>query len=139
MMDTLHREKKQESEGIVTVLLVDDSPAISESLRSILSSHSDIEVIGVASDGEEAVARAEEHRPDVVLMDAQMPGMNGVEATRIVKERVPQTKVLFMAVHASHIDDALEAGADGFMMKDATRQELLLNIRKLARAKNNPQ
>ena len=60
--------------------------------------------------------------------------MVGVEATRIVKQRVPETKVLFMAVHASHIDDALEAGADGFMMKDATRQELLLNIRRLARA-----
>ncbi len=139
LMDSLHRQKKHESEGIVTVLIVDDSPAISESLRSILSSHSDIEVIGVASDGEEAVARAEEHRPDVVLMDAQMPGMNGVEATLIVKQRVPETKVLFMAVHASHIDDALKAGADGFMMKDATRQEILLNIRKLSRAKHTPQ
>ncbi len=139
MMDSLHREKKPESEGIVTVLIVDDSLAISESLRSILGSHDDIEVIGVATDGEEAVARAEEHRPDVVLMDAQMPGMSGVEATRIVKQRVPETKVLFMAVHASHIDDALEAGADGFMMKDATRQEILLNIRRLVRAKHTPQ
>ena len=72
-------------------------------------------------------------------MDAQMPGMDGVEATRIIKQRIPATKVLFLAVHASHIDDALEAGADGFMMKDATRQELLLNIRKLARAKHNSQ
>ncbi|MCH8062348.1 MAG: response regulator transcription factor [Chloroflexi bacterium] len=138
-MDSLHRKKKRDSKGIVTVLIVDDSLAISHSLRSILGSHGDIEVIGVASDGEEAVARAVEHRPDVVLMDAQMPGMNGVEATRIVKRRVPETKVLFMAVHASHIDDALEAGADGFMMKDATRQELLLNIRKLAKSKNTPQ
>ncbi len=139
MMDSLHRKKKRYSEGNVTVLIVDDSLAISDSLRSILSSHGDIEVIGVASDGEEAVARAEEHRPDVVLMDAQMPGMNGVEATRILKQRLPETKVLFMAVHASHIDDALQAGADGFMMKDATRQELLLNIRKLAKAKNTLQ
>ncbi len=118
---------------------MDDSPAISDSLLSILSSHGDIEVIGVASNGEEAVARAAEDRPDVILMDAQMPGMDGVETTRNVKQRVPETKVLFMAVHASHIDDALEAGADAFMMKDATRQELLLNIRRLAGAKHTPQ
>ncbi len=137
-MDTLHPKKNPGSEGKVTVLIVDDSPAISESLRSILRSHDDIVVIGVASDGEEAVALAVEHLPNVVLMDAQMPGMDGAEATRIVKQRVPETKVLFMAVHASHIDDALEAGADGFMMKDATRQEILLNIRRLARAKHTP-
>ena len=138
MMDTLHHKKKGESEGKITVLIVDDSPAISDSLRSILSSHDDIVVIGVAFDGEEAVVRAEEHDPDVVLMDAQMPGMDGVEATRVLKQRSNETKVLFMAVHASHIDDALEAGADAFMMKDATRQELLHNIRRLGRAKNNP-
>ena len=93
----------------------------------------------MASDGEEAVAQAIKHRPDVVLMDAQMPGIDGVEATRIVKQGAPDTKVLFMAVHASHIDDALDAGADAFMMKDATRQEILLNIRRLARAKHTPQ
>ena len=69
----------------------------------------------------------------------QHAGVNGVEATRIVKQGAPETKVLFMAVHASHIDDALDAGADAFMMKDATRQELLLNIRRLARARHTPQ
>ena len=73
---------KRESEGSHVVIL-DDNLAISESLRGILSSHGDIEVIGVATDGEEAIARAEEHRPDVILMDAQMPGMDGVEATCI--------------------------------------------------------
>ena len=129
---------KRESEGSHVVIL-DDNLAISDSLRSILSSHVDIEVIGVASDSVAAVARFEEHHPDVVLMDAQMPGMDGVEATLIIKQRVPETKVLFMAIHASYIDNALEAGADAFMMKDATRQELLINIRKLARAKNTPQ
>ena len=128
---------KRESEGSHVVIL-DDNIAISDSLRSILSSHVDIEVISVASDSVEAVARVEEHHPDVVLMDAQMPGMDGVEATRMVKQRAPETKILFMAVHASYIDEALEAGADAFMMKDATRQELLLNIRRLARAKNTP-
>ncbi len=138
-MDSLHSKKKWDSEGNIFVLIVDDSLAISDSLRSILSSHGDIEVIGVASDGAEALARVVEYRPVVVLMDAQMPGMDGVEATRIVKQCVPETKVLFMAVHASHIDDALEAGADAFMMKDATRQELLLNIRKLAGTRHTPQ
>ena len=138
-MSTSHQSNNRDSDGKITVLIVDDSLAISDSLRSILSSHGDIEVIGVASDGEEAVAQAIEHRPDVVLMDAQMPGIDGVEATRIVKQGAPDTKVLFMAVHASHIDDALDAGADAFMMKDATRQEILHNIRRLARAKHTPQ
>ena len=73
---------KRESEASHVVIL-DDNLAISDSLRSILSSHVDIEVIGVASDSVEAVARVEEHHPDAVLMDSQMPGMDGVEATCI--------------------------------------------------------
>ncbi len=73
---------KREWEGSHVVIL-DDNLAISDSLRSILSSHVDIEVIGVASDSVEAVARVEEHHPDVVLMDAQMPGMDSVESTCI--------------------------------------------------------
>ena len=83
---------KRESEGSHVVIL-DDNLAISDSLRSILSSHFDIEVIGVASNSVEAVARVEEHHPDVVLMDAQTPGF---EATRSIKQRVPETK---SAVH----------------------------------------
>lgn len=138
-MDSIQRKKKRNSEGKITVLIVDDSPAITNSLVSILSSHGDIEIIDVASNGEEAIAKAARHRPHVILMDAQMPEMDGVEATRIIKQRVPDTKILFLAVHASHIDGALDAGADAFMMKDATRQELLLNIRRLASANHNPQ
>ena len=117
----------------ITVLIVDDSPTVTDGLRSILRAYPDIEVIGEATGGLEAIAKAEELRPNVILMDAQMPEVDGVEATRFIKERLPDTKILFMAVHATHIDRALDAGADAFLMKDSGRQELLREIRKLGR------
>ena len=117
----------------ITVLIVDDSPTVTDGPRSILRAYPDIELVGEATGGLEAIAKAEELRPDVILMDAQMPEVDGVEATRFIKERVPDTKILFMAVHATHIDRALDAGADTFLMKDSGRQELLQEIRKLGR------
>jgi DNA-binding NarL/FixJ family response regulator len=115
----------------IRVLLVDDSPVALNGLQGILRNHSDIEIVGEAGDGVEAICKAEALRPDVILMDAQMPGMDGVEAARRIKTLLPCVKVLFMAVHAAHINAALEAGADGFVMKDCGRQELLEETRKL--------
>ena len=116
----------------IRVLIVDDSPAATDGLRTILQAHPDIEVVGEAVNGPEGIAKAEEIRPGVILMDAQMPGMDGAEATRLIKERRPDVKILFLAVHATHVDAAVEAGADGYLMKDSGRRELVQAIITLA-------
>ena len=117
--------------AVIRVLIADDSPVAIDGLRGILRAHRDVEVVGEASDGSEAVSKAEELRPDVVLMDAQMPEVDGIEATRRIKASLPDVKVLFLAVHATHVAPALEAGADGYMMKDSSRDELVEAIRRL--------
>ena len=81
----------------------------------------------------EAITTAEQLQPDVILMDAQMPEMDGIEATRRIKEQLPSIKVLFLTVHAEFIDAALAAGADDYLLKDSGRRELLQAIRKLGR------
>lgn len=117
----------------IRVLIVDDSAAARDGLSSILEAHTDIEVGGKAVDGLDAVAKAEKLHPDVILMNAQMPGMDGVEATRLIKERFPKIKVLFLTVHTSYIEEALAAGASRYLMKDCGRRELLNTIRELGR------
>jgi len=115
----------------IRVLIVDDNAAVRDGLRSILSAHADIEVVGDAVDGLDAVAKANGLSPNVILMDAQMPGMNGVEATRRIKAHFPEIKILFLTVHSNYIDEALVAGADGYLMKDCGREKLLGAIREL--------
>ena len=116
----------------IRVLIVDDSAVGVDGIRGILKPNQDIDVVGDASDGLDAVTAAQGLRPDVILMDAQMPGLDGVEATRRIKAVLPDTRVLFMAVHLSHVDPALDAGADSCVLKDSTSQELLDAIRRLA-------
>jgi DNA-binding NarL/FixJ family response regulator len=116
----------------IRVVIVDDSPQARDGLRSILGSQPDVEVAAVATGGLEAIALAEEIQPDLVLVDAQMPGMDGAEATQSIKRCCPLVKVLFMTVHDRHIDEGIAAGADRCLMKDCTRQELLRAVRELA-------
>ena len=115
----------------IRVLIVDDNAAVRDGLCAILSAHADIEVVGKAVDGLDAVAKVNDLYPDVILMDAQMPKMDGIEATRHIKERFPKIKILFLTVHANYIDEALAVGADGYVMKDCAREELLEAVRKL--------
>ncbi len=114
------------------VLIVDDSPEVRNGLQSILTTHLDLEVVGEAQDGLEALTMAEQLRPDVILMDSQMPVMDGVEATRQMKERWPTIKILVLTVHTMYIESALAAGADDCLMKDVTSQELLYAVRRVA-------
>ena len=119
------------------VLIADDCPKASDGLQSILRACGDLEVVGEAADGLEAVSKTEELGPHIILMDAQMPGMDGIEATRSIKEKSPKVKVLLLTVHTWYIEAALEAGADSYLMKDCGRQELLKGIRELASSQHS--
>ena len=118
----------------IRVMIVDDNAAVREGLESILSANADITVVATAVNGEEAVDGVATHAPDVVLMDSQMPVMDGVEATRRIKRASPGVKILFLTVHSSHVPDGMEAGADAALLKDVGRHEILSAIRKLAGA-----
>lgn len=116
----------------IRVLIVDDSAAVRDGLRSILGAHDDIDIVGTADDGVEAVAQVTALLPDVVLMDAQMPVLDGAGATRRIKREHGTTKVLFLTVHPAHLHEGLDAGADAALLKDTGRDDLLRALRELA-------
>ncbi len=118
----------------IKILIVDDNEVVREGLISILEAQADIEVVGQARDGLEAVAQAEKLYPDIILMDAQMPRMDGTEATRRIKQSLPDVKVLFLTVYGDYVGGALAAGASWYLTKDCRRQDLLEAIRVLAQS-----
>jgi DNA-binding NarL/FixJ family response regulator len=107
------------------VLIADDRPRSRSGLRAVLSVRPEIEIVGEAADGQEAVRLVAECHPDVVLMDARMPVMDGVEATRLIKQEWPGIRVVVLTIHASYRADALAAGADAFLIKGCLAKELL--------------
>jgi two-component system response regulator NreC len=119
----------------IRVLMVDDHAILREGLRALLSYYEDVEVVGEAQDGGEAVARAGELLPDVVLMDIAMPGMNGLEATRLIRDQYPQTRVLVLTQHEDpqYVVPLLQAGASGFVTKRALGTDLINALRVVAR------
>jgi DNA-binding NarL/FixJ family response regulator len=121
----------------IRVLIADDQQLVRAGFALILKPHADLDVIGEAADGAEAVALAAQRRPDVVLMDIRMPGMDGLEATRRVLADPAQAKTRVLVLTTFDLDDyvyaALRAGASGFLLKDAHPEELLAGIRAVAR------
>lgn len=114
------------------MLLVDDQTLFVESLRTVLETRAkDLNVVGVAGDGEEALALTAELRPDVVLMDVRMPKMNGVEATRLIKMEYPATRILMLTTFDDdeYVIEALQYGAVGYLLKDMPPQELITAVR----------
>ena len=118
----------------IRVLVADDHPVFRYGMRALISSDPDIELVGEATDGEEAVARAIELRPDVILMDIDMPEMDGIEATRKILEALPHTSVLMltMSEEDESVVAAVRAGARGYVLKDAEGEETLRAIRAAA-------
>ena len=110
----------------IRVLIADDQRVVREGLTMVLGLLRDVEVVGAASDGDEAVALAGDLHPDVVLMDLRMPRCDGVEATRILRERHPETKVVVLTTYADDrsVLEALRAGAQGYLTKDAGGTEI---------------
>ncbi len=123
---------------MVRVLICDDQTVVREGLAAILSTDEDIEVVGLAANGEEAVAMANERRPDVVLMDLKMPVMNGVQATRRLHGRQPPARVLILTTYADDawVFEAIRAGAAGYLLKDTRRDDLLAAIKGTAAGKS---
>jgi DNA-binding NarL/FixJ family response regulator len=118
---------------MIRVLLADDQGLVRAGFRMILRAEPDIEVVGEAGDGEEAVARARETSPDVVLMDIRMPGVDGVEATRrIAQAGGPRVLVLTTFDLDEYVYEALRAGASGFLLKDVPEEQLVAAIRVVA-------
>lgn len=112
----------------IHLLLVDDQVLFVQSLRRVIEAIAkNIIVDAVAHDGEEAVAMAEQHRPNVLLMDIRMPKMNGVEATTIIRQRLPETRVIILTTYDDdqYVQDALQAGAVGYLLKDIPPEELV--------------
>jgi DNA-binding NarL/FixJ family response regulator len=119
---------------MIKVLLADDQSLVRAGFRMILRAEPDIDVVGEAADGREAVAKAATHLPDVVLMDVRMPEMNGIEATRLIAtgEGAPHVLVLTTFDRDEYVYEALRAGASAFLLKDAPEHQLLAAIRVVA-------
>lgn len=119
----------------IRLLLADDHTVLRAGLRMLLNAQPDMEVVGEAVDGAEAVERALELKPDVVLMDITMGSMSGLAATREIKDRIPQTRVLVLTMHddEEYLRQMLEAGASGYVLKRAADTELIVAIRAVQR------
>lgn len=110
----------------VRVLIVDDSPDFRKVLKHLLQKEEDVTLVGEAQDGEEAFVLAEQLRPQVILMDIDMPRLNGLEATRQIKSRRPEAKIVIVGIHdeEAYRRAALECGANGFVLKKSLLREL---------------
>ena len=119
---------------MITVLIADDQTLVRDGFRMILDQQDDIEVVGEAADGIEAVARTRELRPDVILMDVRMPGRDGLQATRDVLREIPETRVLILTTFDlnEYVYEAMKAGASGFLLKDIPRAQLIEGVRTVA-------
>ena len=125
-------------ENKLNIVLADDHTILREGLRALLTADSNIEVVGEARDGREAVRCVEKLGPDLLLMDLSMPRMSGMDAIREIKKRYPETKIIALTVHKTeeYLLSTLQAGADGFVLKDATHDELILAIKNVMGGKS---
>jgi DNA-binding NarL/FixJ family response regulator len=119
---------------VTSVLIADDQALVRAGFRMILEAHDDIDVVGEAGDGSEAIELARTHHPDVVLMDVRMPRLDGIAATRAIVGERPTTRVLVLTTFDldDYVYDAITAGASGFLLKDVGRDDLVAAVRVIA-------
>jgi DNA-binding NarL/FixJ family response regulator len=118
---------------MIRILLVDDQALLCEVLKTWLEVEQDFEVVGIARNGEEGIEKVESLRPDLVLIDIEMPGMNGLNATTIIKQRFPEVKVIVLSAHDddAYVGKSVRAGAKGYILKNTTAEELATKIRAI--------
>jgi DNA-binding NarL/FixJ family response regulator len=109
------------------ILLADDHPLVCEGLRALLAGHDDLEVVGEVADGRDAIRAMAELRPDVVIIDVSMPGLNGIEAVERIRREHREVRILMLSMHdsAEHVYRALKAGANGYLLKESAGREVV--------------
>lgn len=124
---------------IIRLLIAEDHQVVRKAFAALLSLEEDIEVVAEAADGVDAVEKARAWRPDVVLMDVQMPRMNGIAAVRMIKQELPATHIVMLTTYDTEetVFDSLMAGAQAYLLKDAEEQEILSTIRGVMRGETN--
>ena len=122
----------------VRILLADDHTVVRQGLRKVLEENAEWEVVAEAGDGREAVKLAEQHKPDVAILDVAMPLLNGIEATRQINKRSPNTRVLVLSMHAdeAYVTQILQAGAIGYLLKDSADVDLVQGVGEVSKGKS---
>ena len=121
----------------IRILLVDDHPIVRQGLKTLLEGHAGWKVVGEASDGVEAVEKAKNLKPDVMVLDVTMPKMNGLEACRLLRRQAPQLEILFVTQHDSPqmMREAIDAGARGYVVKSNAARDLLAAVEAVSQHK----
>ncbi len=122
----------------IKILIVDDHEVVRDGLKNILLSLNNMAIAGEAANGEDAISMYDSLKPDLVIMDISMPGMNGIEATRIIKENDPNAKILILTMHDNqeYLNQIIRSGAKGFVLKNTDKEELLDAVRTVAGGEN---
>ncbi|MDB6066550.1 MAG: LuxR family transcriptional regulator [Pedosphaera sp.] len=125
--DTLRHRLMNKRKKKIKLLLVDDHPVVRKGIRSCLDGLENLQIVDDATDGQEAVKKVRELRPDIVLMDIDMPNMNGLEATKLIRNEFPTTRVLILTVHTNkeYVLQIIRSGAQGYVLKHASPAELV--------------